>query len=76
MTERSENIIASNARVLVSIHCNSIGYASDPENVVGTGTFYRYVGFQPLATIMMGGIERLAGDDLSFKSGGRNAPAR
>lgn len=53
MTERSESILGSNARVLVSIHCNSIGYASDPERVSGTGTFYRYVGFQPLASIMM-----------------------
>ena len=53
MTDRSENIVASNARLLVSIHCNSIGYASDPERVNGTGTFYRYVGFQPLATTMM-----------------------
>lgn len=53
MTDRAENIIASNARILVSIHCNSVGYSSDPEKAYGTGTFYRFVGFQPLANIMM-----------------------
>ena len=53
MTDRAENIIASNARILVSIHCNSIGYSSDPEKTYGTGTFYRFIGFQPLANIMM-----------------------
>jgi N-acetylmuramoyl-L-alanine amidase len=53
MTDRVENIVASNARILVSIHCNSVGFSSDPENVYGTGTFYRYIGFQPLANIMM-----------------------
>ena len=53
MTDRAENIISSNARILVSIHCNSIGYSSDPEKAYGTGTFYRFVGFQPLANIMM-----------------------
>ncbi len=49
MTDRTEKILESDARLLVSIHCNSIGLATDPERVKGTATFYRYVGFKPLA---------------------------
>jgi len=44
--------VNSKAHVLVSIHCNSIGETSDPEAVKGTSTYYRYVGYQPLANIM------------------------
>ena len=49
MTDRTDKILASGARLLVSVHCNSIGFTSDPEKVRGTATFYRYVGFKPLA---------------------------
>ena len=49
MTDRTEKILASDARLLVSIHCNSVGFAADPERIKGTATFYRYVGFKPLA---------------------------
>jgi N-acetylmuramoyl-L-alanine amidase len=45
-------VVNSKAHVLVSIHCNSIGETSDPEAVKGTSTYYRYVGYQPLANIM------------------------
>ena len=49
MTERAQAVIASKSHLLVSIHCNSIGYGTDPERVQGTATFYRHVGFRPLA---------------------------
>jgi N-acetylmuramoyl-L-alanine amidase len=49
MLDRAALAASSRARLLVSIHCNSIGYTSDPEQVKGMGTFYRYVAFQPLA---------------------------
>ncbi len=49
MSDRTDKILASGARLLVSVHCNSIGFTSDPEKVKGTATFYRYVGFKPLA---------------------------
>ncbi len=52
MVERTERVLASNARILVSIHCNSIGVTTDPERVQGTSTYYRYVGFKPLANVM------------------------
>ena len=49
MTDRTEKILTSDARLLVSIHCNSVGFATDPERIKGTASFYRYVGFKPLA---------------------------
>lgn len=52
MLDRWDAALAGNAQLLVSIHCNSTGNTSDPEVVKGTSTYYRYTGFQPLATIM------------------------
>lgn len=49
MTDRTEKILTSDARLLVSIHCNSVGFTTDPEKVKGTATFFRYAGFKPLA---------------------------
>ncbi|MBI4429199.1 MAG: N-acetylmuramoyl-L-alanine amidase [Ignavibacteriales bacterium] len=52
MTERTEKAVSSGAQILVSIHCNSTGEQADPLSVQGTSTYYRYVGFKPLANIM------------------------
>lgn len=52
MLDRWETALAGNAQILVSLHCNSIGSNSDPEAVKGTSTYYRHIGFQPLAKIM------------------------
>ncbi len=52
MSDRTEKILTSNARLLVSIHCNSVGFTTDPERVKGTATFYRYEGFKPLASMV------------------------
>jgi N-acetylmuramoyl-L-alanine amidase len=52
MSERVEKIIRSNARLLVSIHSNSAGDASDPIALRGVSVYYRSLGFKPLADIM------------------------
>lgn len=54
MLDRTDAIVNSGARILVSIHCNSIGDNSDAEAVAGTSAYYRHLGYQPLATIMYG----------------------
>jgi N-acetylmuramoyl-L-alanine amidase len=54
MGERAEKILASNAHLFVSIHCNSTGESADAEQVKGTSTYYRYPGFKPLSDIMYG----------------------
>jgi N-acetylmuramoyl-L-alanine amidase len=50
--DRMEKVLSSGARILVSVHCNSVGESADPIAIQGTSTYYRYIGFQPLATIM------------------------
>lgn len=52
MPERNETIIAGGAQILVSIHCNSGGAGSSAETVKGVSTYYRHLGYQPLADIM------------------------
>jgi len=52
MLERIDRIVRSGARLLVSIHCNSAGDASDPLALQGVSTYYRSIGFKPLADIM------------------------
>jgi N-acetylmuramoyl-L-alanine amidase len=54
MPERTDAIINGGAQILVSIHCNSGGASSDAEAVRGTSTYYRHLGYQPLANIMYG----------------------
>jgi len=54
MLDRTDAVVNSGARILVSIHCNSIGDNSDAEAIAGTSTYYRHLGYQPLATIMYG----------------------
>jgi N-acetylmuramoyl-L-alanine amidase len=51
-SERTEKILSSNANLLVSIHCNSIGEGTDALQVSGTSAYYRYPGFKPLADLM------------------------
>ncbi len=50
--ERIEPLLRSNATLLLSIHCNSCGEASDPINAAGTSVYYKHIGFKPLADIL------------------------
>ena len=52
MADRIDKIIHSGAQLLVSIHCNSAGEASDPLAICGVSTYYRPIGFKPLADIV------------------------
>lgn len=52
MGERIDRILESHAQLLVSIHCNSGGDASDPMGARGVSTYYRHIGFKPLADTM------------------------
>lgn len=59
MLDRTDAIVNSGARILVSIHCNSIGDNSDAEAIAGTSAYYRHLGYQPLATLMYGAMLEL-----------------
>ncbi len=50
--ERLDRVLSSGAKILVSIHCNSTGESADPVLIQGTSTYYRYIGFRPLASVM------------------------
>jgi N-acetylmuramoyl-L-alanine amidase len=50
--ERIDKILNSRPNILVSIHCNSAGDASDPSVIRGTSAYYRPIGFKPLADIV------------------------
>lgn len=52
MADRAEKIIASGAHVLVSIHANSISYATNPLAIHGTSNYYHHDGFRPFARTM------------------------
>ncbi|MFH1743262.1 MAG: N-acetylmuramoyl-L-alanine amidase [bacterium] len=52
MAERTDAILNGGAQILVSIHCNAGGASSNAEVVRGTSTYYRHLGYQPLADIM------------------------
>jgi len=52
MVDRIDKILNSRAQILVSIHCNSAGDASDPLVIQGMSTYYRSIGFKPLASIL------------------------
>lgn len=47
---RAEMVLATDAHALVSIHANSIGYASDPDLIHGTSSYYRYEAWRPLTS--------------------------
>jgi len=51
--DRVQRVIAANVDLLVSIHANSIGMASDPEAVRGVSTYYRHPCYRVLAETLL-----------------------
>jgi len=49
MNDRVMKAITSNADMLISVHSNSIGNTSNPLDVKGTSTYYRYLCYRPLS---------------------------
>jgi N-acetylmuramoyl-L-alanine amidase len=47
--DRIDRVLSSGAHLLISVHCNSVGFNVDAERIQGTATFYHYAGFKPLA---------------------------
>jgi N-acetylmuramoyl-L-alanine amidase len=53
MSERRKKAVDSGADVLISIHSNSIGLTSNPEDTKGVGTFYKYICYRPLSQFIL-----------------------
>jgi N-acetylmuramoyl-L-alanine amidase len=66
MSERKKIILENHADLLVSIHNNSIGYASNPLDVHGTGAFYKHMAYKPLAAIMYKKMRELGFNDYGL----------
>jgi N-acetylmuramoyl-L-alanine amidase len=49
MADRVRKVVTSGADMLISIHSNSIGLTTNPENTRGTATFYKHICYRPLA---------------------------
>jgi len=49
MADRVRKAVTSGADILISVHSNSVGYTTNPENTRGTATFYKYICYRPLA---------------------------
>ena len=47
--DRVRKVVTSGADMLISIHSNSIGLTTNPENTRGTATFYKHICYRPLA---------------------------
>jgi N-acetylmuramoyl-L-alanine amidase len=49
MADRVRKVVTSGADLLISVHSNSIGLTTNPENTRGTATFYKHICYRPLA---------------------------
>lgn len=50
--ERLKTVINANADILISIHSNSIGDASDAEKTKGASTYYKHIAYRPLSMFL------------------------
>jgi N-acetylmuramoyl-L-alanine amidase len=49
MNARVRKVLESDADILISVHSNSIGLTSNPEDLKGAGTFYKYLCYRALS---------------------------
>ncbi|MEO1021395.1 MAG: N-acetylmuramoyl-L-alanine amidase [Bacteroidota bacterium] len=52
MREREQLITGFNSQLMLSIHANSAGLASNPITTKGTGVFFKHEAFKPLAEVL------------------------
>ena len=53
MSDRLKKILQSDADILISIHANSVGFSSNPEESKGVSTYYKYICYRPLSTAIL-----------------------
>jgi N-acetylmuramoyl-L-alanine amidase len=53
MNDRVRTVLASGADILISVHSNSIGVTSNPEDTKGVSTYYKYVCYRPLSLCIL-----------------------
>ena len=53
IAERRKKAIESEADIFISVHSNSIGLTSNPEETKGVSTFYKYICYRPLSFLIL-----------------------
>ncbi|HEX9006584.1 MAG TPA: N-acetylmuramoyl-L-alanine amidase [Bacteroidota bacterium] len=53
MGARLNTALSSRADILVSVHSNSIGLTSNPEDTRGVSTYYKHIGYRPLSQFIL-----------------------
>ena len=53
VADRVRKAVTSGADMLISIHSNSIGLTTNPENTRGTATFYKHICYRPLGLAIL-----------------------
>ncbi|MEK9138068.1 MAG: N-acetylmuramoyl-L-alanine amidase, partial [Bacteroidota bacterium] len=53
MLDRLKKVAVADADILVSVHANSIGLTTNPEDTKGTATFYKHVCYRPLSLFVL-----------------------
>ncbi|HTX99661.1 MAG TPA: N-acetylmuramoyl-L-alanine amidase [Bacteroidota bacterium] len=61
MARRLSVATRDDADMLISVHANSIGYATNPADVRGVSTYYKYLAYRPLSLCI---LHRILGLDL------------
>jgi N-acetylmuramoyl-L-alanine amidase len=51
--DRLKKVWSADADILVSVHANSVGLTTNPEDVQGTATFYKHVSYRPLSLCIL-----------------------
>lgn len=51
--DRLKTIASADADLLISLHANSVGLATNPEDIKGTATFYKHLCFRPLSMFIL-----------------------
>ena len=57
--DRWDKVIEEDPCISISIHCNSIGLASDPSKSYGFGTFYKYLCYRPITISVYDAMKEL-----------------
>jgi N-acetylmuramoyl-L-alanine amidase len=52
-SDRLKSVLASDADMLISVHANSIGLTTNPEDTRGVSTYYKHICYRPLSVFIL-----------------------
>jgi N-acetylmuramoyl-L-alanine amidase len=57
-SDRLKKVLGMDAAMLISVHVNSIGLTSNPEDTKGVGLYYKYPCYRPLSDFLLRDLEK------------------